>query len=52
MPHLIAYLGARGKSKAGRHNKTGRVRIIASVICCATRPVLIVATGLGFTTRP
>ena len=43
--------GARCKSKTGRHNQD-RSRQNASVIGCATRPVLIVATGLGFVTRP
>ena len=38
------------KSKTGRHSyKTARQN--AFVIGCATRPVLIVATGLGFATR-
>ena len=43
----------RSSRPVARIIKTGRVRIRHSVIGCATRPVLIVATyGLGFATRP
>ena len=43
--------GARCKSKTSRHDED-RSRQNVSVIGCAARPVLIVATGLGFATRP
>jgi len=45
--------GSRCKSKTGRHNiKTGRVGIRLWLVApCAPRPVLIVATALGFATR-
>jgi len=39
------------KSKTGRHNQD-RSRCTTNHKCIVTRPVLIVATGLGFATRP
>ena len=44
-------LQARCKSKTGRHNQD-RSRRAANHRRILTRPVLIVATGLGFATRP